>query len=528
MVKFRTLLGAAALVVSVAATPLMARTPAGVLVVAKNIDDIVSLDPAQAYEFTSGEVVSNIYERLIEYNPLKTDEIRPAIASSWKVSDDGKTIAFAIRQGAKFASGNPVRPDDVVYSFKRVILLNKAPSFILKQFGWTPENIDQMVRKTGDSEVSLTIAGNFAPSFVLNALGARVGSVVDALTVNANAKDNDWGNGWLSRNSAGSGSYMLGVWRANETVVLRANPNAQAKAKTPQVVLSHVPEASTQRLMIEAGDADIVRNLGPDQIAAVRGKNGVVIETYPQAALHFLSLNVKHEKLNKPALWEAIRYLIDYDGIADTLLKGQMKVHQTFWPTGFPGAVEDRPFKLDVAKAKDILDKAGIKDLMINVDIIASAPFTDIAQSMQSTMAQAGIKLNLQAGAAAQVITKYRARQHEGMLLYWGPDFMDPHSNAKAFAYNVDNADGSPQSTTTWRNSWHVPELSAKTLAALVERDAAKRLEMYRELQREVLKQSPWAMTFQAQAQVALRENVKGFVHGATNDLIVYRDVEKK
>ena len=47
-----------------------AKTPPNVLVVAKNIDDIVSLDPAQAYEFTSGEVVSNIYNKLVEYLSL--------------------------------------------------------------------------------------------------------------------------------------------------------------------------------------------------------------------------------------------------------------------------------------------------------------------------------------------------------------------------------------------------------------------------------------------------------------------------
>jgi peptide/nickel transport system substrate-binding protein len=104
---------------------------------------------------------------------------------------------------------------------------------------------------------------------------------------------------------------------------------------------------------------------------------------------------------------------------------------------------------------------------------------------------------------------------------------MDPHSNAKAFAYNVDNADTAAQSTTTWRNAWLIPELSAKTRAALVERDAAKRLDMYRELQREVMKVSPWAITFQAQAQVALRSEVKGFVHGPTNDLILYHGVTK-
>ncbi len=523
-------LGAAALLLAgtLLSGPLFARTPPGVLVVAKNIDDIVSLDPAQAYEFTSGEIVSNIYERLVEYNPTKIDELKPAIAASWKASEDGKSIAFTLREGAKFASGNPVRPEDVVFSFERVIKLNKAPSFILKQFGWTPDNVANMVRKTGPNEVTITIAGNFAPSFVLNALGARVGSIVDAETVRKNVKDNDFGNAWLSRTSAGSGSYQLETWRPNETVVLRANANAQNKPKTPQIVFAHVAEGATQRLMIESGDADIARNLGPDQIAAVGGKNGIVVETYPQAALHFFSLNLKHDKLKNPALWEAVRYLIDYDGIATNLLRGQMKVHQTFWPEGFPGAVLDRPYKLDVDKAKGILDKAGIKDLTIAVDMIASSPFTEIGQSMQATFARAGIRLTLTPGASSQVITKYRARQHEGMILYWGPDFMDPHSNAKAFAYNVDNADGSPQSTTTWRNSWLIPELSQRTTAALVERDAAKRLDMYRDLQRDVLKESPWAMTFQAQAQVALRANVKGFVHGPTNDLIVYRDVEKK
>jgi peptide/nickel transport system substrate-binding protein len=528
MIRLGKVAGAFAMVMALAAPPLLAKTPPGILVVAKNIDDIVSLDPAQAYEFTSGEVVSNIYERLVEYNPANIEDLRPGLAASWKASEDGKTLTFTLRPDAKFASGNPVRAEDVVFSFRRVILLNKAPSFILKQFGWTPDNVAGMVKATGPYEVTLTIAGNFAPSFVLNALGARVGSIVDEQTVLKNVKDGDHGNAWLSRASAGSGSYRLESWRPNEAVVLMANANARQKAKTAQLVLTHVAEGATQRLMLEAGDADIARNLSPDQIAAVRGKPSIVVETYPQAALHFLSLNVKHEKLNKPALWEAIRYLIDYDGIADGLLKGQMKVHQTFWPTGMPGSVSDRPYKLDIDKAKGILDAAGIKDLVIDVDMIASSPFTEIGQAMQASMAKAGIKLNLVPGASSQVITKYRARQHEGMILYWGPDFMDPHSNAKAFAYNVDNADTAPQSTTTWRNSWSIPELSKRTTAALVERDTEKRLEMYRALQRDVLKESPWAMTFQAQAQVALRDNVKGFVHGATNDLIVYRDVEKK
>jgi peptide/nickel transport system substrate-binding protein len=471
MKNLRILLAATAL--ALASAGAVAKSPPNVLVVAKNIDDIVSLDPAQAYEFTSGEVVSNLYDRLVEYNPADIEKLMPGLAESWVVSEDGKTITFKLRAAAKFASGNPVRPEDVVFSFKRVIVLKKAPAFILAQFGWNPENIDQMVKKVSDSEVAVTIAENFAPSFVLNALGARPGSIVDEKEATKNAKDNDLGNAWLSRNSAGSGSFTLRTWRPGEAVVIEANKNHYRGApKINQVVLNHVAEPSTQRLMLESGDADIARNLGPDQIAAVKDKAGIKVETFPQAAVHFLSFNLKHDKLKNPAIWEAARYLIDYEGIANQLLRGQMKVHQAFWPSGFPGAVTDTPFKLDVAKAKDILAKANVS-------------------------------------------------------VYWGPDFMDPHSNAKAFAYNVDNADTSPQSTTTWRNSWAPAELSAKTRAALVERDPAKRLDMYRDLQRSVMKEAPWAITFQAQAQVALRAEVKGFIHGPTNDLVLYRDVAK-
>ena len=62
MRHLRSLLLASALALPLAGQAALADTPAGVLVVAQNIDDIVAIDPAQAYEFTSGELVTNIYE----------------------------------------------------------------------------------------------------------------------------------------------------------------------------------------------------------------------------------------------------------------------------------------------------------------------------------------------------------------------------------------------------------------------------------------------------------------------------------
>jgi peptide/nickel transport system substrate-binding protein len=160
--------------------------------------------------------------------------------------------------------------------------------------------------------------------------------------------------------------------------------------------------------------------------------------------------------------------------------------------------------------------------------VINAAPFTDMAQSLQASFADAGINFEILPGTGSQVITKYRERSHEAMLLYWGPDFMDPHSNAKAFAYNSDNSDDSYAATTTWRNAWAVPaEMNEKTMAALSEGDAETRLQMYRELQQEVQASSPIVIMFQAAYQVAMDKGVTGYVNGATSDFVFYRLVDK-
>ena len=181
-------------------------------------------------------------------------------------------------------------------------------------------------------------------------------------------------------------------------------------------------------------------------------------------------------------------------------------------------------------KAKQILADGGVTTpVNVTLDVINSTPFTDMAQSLQASFAEAGINFEIIPGTGAQVITKYRDRTHEAMLLYWGPDFMDPHSNAKAFAYNSDNSDGAYAATTTWRNAWAVPQkLNDETNAALAEPDQAKRNELYLDLQKKVQETSPIVIMFQASYQVAMAANVDGYVNGATSDFVYYRLVTKE
>ena len=528
MRMLRAALLATALSMPLAAGAAYAATPADALVIAQNIDDIVALDPAQAYEFTSGEINTNVYDRLVGYEAEDTTVLAPGLASEWVADDAAKTITFTLRD-ASFASGNPVRPEDVVFSFSRVIKLNLTPAFILAQLGWTPENMAEMVT-IADGKVVVKYTGDFSSAFVLNVLASRPASIVDEVLVMEHAEGEDLGNAWVNTHSAGSGPFVMEDYRPAEIVRLTANESYFRGAPAMKsIIIRHVAEAATQQLLLTSGDVDIAKNLTPDQIAGLPADT-VKVETYPQAAVHFLSFNQKTESLTPPAVWEAARYLVDYDGMTQSFLKGQMEIHQAFWPKGFPGSYDETPYTLDVEKAKQILADAGITTpINVSLDVINATPFTDMAQSLQATFAEAGINFEILPGTGAQVITKYRDRTHQAMLLYWGPDFMDPHSNAKAFAYNSDNSDGNYTATTTWRNAWAVPqELNDQVTAALAEPDQAKRNEMYVEIQKEAQANSPIVIMFQAALTIAMASNVEGYVNGATSDFVYYRLVTKQ
>ena len=529
MLDFKSVAVAGLLSTVLAVGPVQAGTPADVLVVAQNIDDIVTIDPASAYEFSSGEYVANTYDTLVRYDATDTTVLSPALATDWTVDADTKTVVFTLRDGVTFHSGNPLTGKDVVGSWTRVVTLDKAPAFILKQLGWTPENIAEMVTVDGNT-ITVKYEGDFAPSFVLNVLAARPASIVDMQTAMANEIDGDMGHAWMNQNSAGTGPFSLATYRPADVLMLKANADYyQGAPAMSRVVIQHNPEGATQRLQLEAGDIDIAKNLDPSQVAGLESADGVRVETYPQAAVHWVSFNQKTDSLTDPAVWEAARYLVDYDGMADGMLKGQMKVHQAFWPDGFPGALTDTPFGYNPEKARQILADAGVETpINVTMDVISAPTFVEMAQAIQASFAEGGINLEILPGTGAQVITKYRARTHEAMLLYWGPDFMDPHSNAKAFAYNADNSDDKYASTTTWRNAWMPPaEMNEKTMAALSEQDAEKRLQMYMELQQAIQAEAPFVIMFQAIKQVAMRDNVSGFVNGATSDYVFYRLVKK-
>lgn len=510
--------------------PLLADTPKDILVMAHAIDDIITLDPAEIFEFAGAEYAGNTYDRLLDYDPQDVTKIYGAAAASWTIGEDGRTYTFQMRPGVTFASGNPMTAEDAAFSLQRVIRLNKSPAFILAQFGFTPDNVSQKIRAVAPMTLVLETDRAYAPTFLLYCLTATVGSVVDKKEVLAHEQNGDLGHAWLRTHHAGSGPFRLRQWQPNEALVLERHDGYWGSAPAlRRIVIRHILEPATQRLLLEKGDVDIARKLGPDQLAKLRENPAIRIRQGEKGALYYLGLNQNNEFLARPQVRQALKYLVDYQGIADTMMKDKAIIHQAFVPRGFLGALTGAPFRLDVDKARALLAEAGLPEgFRFTLDTRNSAEIMDMAQSIQATFAMAGIKLELIPGDNKQVLTKYRARRHDAILLRWGSDYQDPHANADAFASNPNNADDAKVNTLAWRNAWAIPELTRKTQAAVLERDAERRAELYRELQREHQQTSPFVILFQEIEVIAERRNVHGFIIGPAVDANRYAGITKE
>ncbi len=528
--RFAAAAFAAFVAVGLVAGPASAQTPRDTIVMAKQIDDIISLDPAESFEFSGSEVVANLYDRLIGYDLKDVTKLNGELAASWSVAADGMTYTFKMRPGVKFHSGNPVTAEDAAYSIQRAVVLNKSPGFILTQFGLNKDNVRDKVKATAPDTLVIVTDKPYAPTFFYYCLTAPVAAIVDAKLVQANVKDGDFGNAWLKQNSAGSGAYRLRVWRASDQYTLEANKAwFRGAPKNNRVVVRHIPETATQRLLLEKGDVDYARDLSKDDIAVLRNNPAFAIESGNKGAILYLGLNQKNPNLGKPEVREALKWLTDYDAIERNLTAGRFKTHQAFLPIGFLGAIDDKPYKFDLAKGKALLAAAGLPNgFTVTMDVRNVSPYQDIAQAIQAQWAQAGIKLELLPGDGRQTLTKYRARNHDIYIGQWGPDYQDPHTNAETFAVNIDNTDDARSKTLAWRNAWDIPAMSRTILAAVQETDPAKRRATYETVQREHQRTSPFVIMSQ-QIEVAVsRKNVSGFEIGPSFDNNYYHEIVKK
>lgn len=478
------------------------------LVIAADISDAVSMDPAVAYEFTSVLVVNQLYDKLVDIEPPDLTRVVPAVAESWNVSPDGTLWTFKIRQGIRFTNGDPLDANAVVYSLRRVLILSKTPAWLLQQFIAKPEDIVAVDNYT----VAIKLKERVAPDLFLSVLSFTTSAIVNPREVEAHASGNDMGSGWLTDHSAGSGPYILVKWDRNSQIVLKANPNYwRGKPPIDTIIIKHVPEPATQRLLLEKGDVDIAFGLTADIVQQLRDVKGIRIVEYPVLQLKYIGMNVGNKYLADERVRQAIKYAIDYDGIIRDILRGGAMKVQTIIPYPLLGFNPATPYYRDVNKAKQLLAEAGYPSgFDIELAYPAGAhPDEEIAQKIQKDLADVGIRVTLRPIAASEMYQRYRQQALQLVLAEWGSDYPDPDNNAKAFGdYRIKQL--------AWRNMWYDNYSADLAEKAYRETDRATREALYKQLTEYILQHGPYVILYQVVQYVAMRTWVENFIPDPT------------
>lgn len=467
-----------------------ARTPDDQLVVGVSMNNLLTLDPAAATGNDVVEIACNVYDYLVELDPKDTSKVLPGLAESWSIAPDGRSLSFQLRRGAKFHSGNSVTAEDAAWSLQRVLRLNLALASPWKSYGFTAKNVEQAIRAVDEHTLVIELPAPTDPKLVLYTLGTSVSAVVlDRKTVLQHEKNGDLGAAWLTTHAAGSGPFKLDQWRAKELLLMsRFDGYWREPARLRRVVLRHMTESQSLRLMLGRGDLDIGTGLSVPDIEALKKAPDTEVEAVKRGTLYYVAVSAKDPNFADKRVRQAVlRHLIDFDGINAVVMPHYGVYHQRPVPLGLPATLPEPGYKLDVAAAKKLLAEAGHPNgFKTTIRVVAESPFTNIATSVQATLAKAGIEASILPGTGNQVYGAMRERNFEIIVGRGGGGAEPhPHSSLRALAYNPDNSDKAKLTNFQgWRTAFADPALNQLIESALLQRDELKQTQTYQEAQR--------------------------------------------
>lgn len=517
MKRLSVALMAASIFVSVAALPhtAYAETPADQLIVAISMSNMITLDPAGLSGKESVQILTNVYQGLVDLDPANRSRLIPELAESWVVSDN--TLTFTIREGATFSSGNPVTAADVKWSLDRLLELNLAQAPKLSVFGLNAANKDEVFVAQDERTFVINLPEPVDPNLVVMTLGVvGPGSIIDSKVALEHEVDGDNAAAWLTINAAGSGPFVVSQLRSNEMLLLDRNANYWGEAPAMRrIVMRHLPESQSQRLQIERGDIDIAYSLAAPDLAALASNEDIVVQTNGGGGFYYLAASMKNEILADRNVRLALRYLVDYEGINAAVMPFYGVSHQRPIHAGLLGDLPSPGYTLDVERAKGYLAEAGYPDGMkLTIRTLPDAPFLSLATAIQANLALGGIEAEIIPGSGDQTYGAMRERNFELIVGRSGGQIPHPDADLRALAYNPDNSDEARLvGLQGWRASFYDEEINRMINAAPLETDAAAQRQIYEDIQLRYEEVVPAIQPIsQVADSVTYRSDVEGLV----------------
>ena len=478
----------------------MYRKPAAESVIVIGVTDkVTDIDPANAYDFYTWEVLNNIMEGLTKYKPGTTDIVL-GIAESYSVSSDGTVWTFKLRSNLKFADGTPCKAQDVARSIKRVMKIKGDPSWLVTSF------VDN-VTAVDDTTVKFTLKH---PVSYFLALLATPPYFPVSPKYNPTKVDSD-------QTAGGVGPYMIAQWKRNELLVLKSNPNYYGdKPKTDKVVIKFYKSSSSLRLALESGEIDIAwRTLSPQDIKGLKTTSGITVYESPGAAIRYIILNTKMDPTSNNLVRKALAAAIDRKDICDRVFLGTMEPLYSLIPIGmwshtdvFKDKYGEGP---NLNLAKSLLQKAGYSETnKLKIELWYTTTHygdteADLATVLKQQWEATGlIEVSIKPEEWGAYVSDARKGVFMASLFGWYPDYIDPDDYTTPFLDSRANS---------WTGSGYSNDkLNSLLDQAAISTDINVRTNLYKQVQNILAEDVPIIPLVQGKLFIAYKSNVKGVV----------------
>ncbi|MFG1972727.1 ABC transporter substrate-binding protein [Nonomuraea fuscirosea] len=363
-----------------------------------------------------------VYESLVARSAA--GEIKPGLATEWKLSDGNKVITFKLREGVKFHNGEEFNADAVKASLEAY---KKSGALVT-----TLATLDK-VDVVSPTEVKLTFTE--PAGYMINVLAGEPGIVVAPGALD----DPD-----LGTKPAGTGPFQLASF-AQDKVTFKKFDGYRDAAKTGigGLEMAVYSDEATRLRAVKSGQADGT-SITPGQIKESQAAGMTVIQA-PNTQFNAILVNTKIKELADPKVRQALLYAIDRESISKSLYAGACAPAVQPFQNGFwanvPELNDVKPY-YDPEKAKQLLAEAGLPNgLDLQVEVGPNTQFQTLAQALQAQLQKVGIRVKIKVLEFQQMITARRTGNFSATVALLQAGRPDPTQFVKDFytkggAYN--------------------------------------------------------------------------------------------
>ena len=394
---------------------------------------LVSIDPAVATDYESAIALCNVYDSLVFPNP--DGSMKPLLAKSWEISEDGLTYTFELVPGVKFHNGDELTADDVVFSLERMMTIGEG-------YGYLFTASVEGAKALGKYKVQFNLKMPYGPF-----LGALVRLYVfNKNQVMANLQKEgpygefgDYGKGWLLTHDAGSGPYKVTELKFQEYVLMEKFEDywgGWENKDAPQYVKAiGTTEAITVRTLMSRGELEITDSWQSNEnIAFLDQIPNVEVASSFQGSVLGITLNTKKPPTDDIHFRKALIYCVDYQQIINKIFPGS-RPSSAIAPST-PGHNPNlKPYTLDLAKAEEELKQSPyygkLDQYPFELYWVSEVPDEEkIALMVQANAAKLEIKVNVVKIPWITVIDLLSKPETtpNGVVLFTAPDYAEAGS----------------------------------------------------------------------------------------------------